>query len=224
MGLARRTARGVLQRTLARLDERGRGLREIRYGDPRAAMFGAFGEGSVIEHPISYVTYPQSILIGANVRVLPGAVLEAIDPTKPVITLHDGAYIGRGVRVVAINGVDIGLDVAIGHGTTLADTIHDYKPTPRGGVHWQAPLKVGRPLVIERGAWIGISCVVHGGVTIGEGAIVGALSVIGRDVPPYTMVAGNPARAIRRRIGDEWEWLVDPASVELDTDGAPFTG
>jgi acetyltransferase-like isoleucine patch superfamily enzyme len=60
-----------------------------------------------------------------------------------------------------------------------------------------------RPIRVERNVWIGFDCCVLPGVTIGEGSIVGARSVVAQDVPPYTIVAGNPARMIRRIEKDE---------------------
>jgi acetyltransferase-like isoleucine patch superfamily enzyme len=66
---------------------------------------------------------------------------------------------------------------------------------PRG-----APAK---PIRIGRNVWIGFDCVVLPGVTIGDGAIVGARSVVTEDVPPFTIVAGNPARVIRQIENDE---------------------
>ena len=56
----------------------------------------------------------------------------------------------------------------------------------------------GCPIHIESNVWIGFDCCILPGVTIGEGAIVGARSVVTQDVAPYTIVAGNPARVIRR--------------------------
>ena len=71
-------------------------------------------------------------------------------------------------------------------------------------------------IVIGNDVWIGFEAVVLSGVTIGDGAIVGARSVVTRDVPPYTIVGGAPARPIRRRFDDEtiaalerirwWDW------------------
>src|SRR5205823_14293605 len=55
-----------------------------------------------------------------------------------------------------------------------------------------------RPIHIERNVWIGFDSCVLPGVTIGEGSVVGARSVVAEDVPPYAVVAGNPARVIRR--------------------------
>jgi acetyltransferase-like isoleucine patch superfamily enzyme len=59
------------------------------------------------------------------------------------------------------------------------------------------------PIRIGRNVWIGFDCVVLPGVTIGEGSIVGARSVVTEDVPPFTIVAGNPAHIIRRIENDE---------------------
>jgi acetyltransferase-like isoleucine patch superfamily enzyme len=60
------------------------------------------------------------------------------------------------------------------------------------------PAEQARPIAIGNGVWIGFDSVVLPGVTIGDGAIVGARSVVTSDVPPYAIVAGNPARVIRR--------------------------
>jgi galactoside O-acetyltransferase len=53
------------------------------------------------------------------------------------------------------------------------------------------------PVEIERGAWLGTQCIVLKGVTVGEEAVVGAGSVVTKDVPPGSVVAGNPAKVIR---------------------------
>ena len=65
------------------------------------------------------------------------------------------------------------------------------------------PAVPGRPVRIGRAAWIGFDSCVLPGVTVGEGAIVGARSVVAADVEPFTIVAGNPARVVRRLTDEE---------------------
>jgi acetyltransferase-like isoleucine patch superfamily enzyme len=62
---------------------------------------------------------------------------------------------------------------------------------------------IGQPIRIRRAAWIGFDSCVLPGVTVGEGAVVGARSVVAADVPPFTIVAGNPARLVRRLTDEE---------------------
>lgn len=73
-----------------------------------------------------------------------------------------------------------------------------------------------RPVTIGNDVWIGEACFVNAGVTIGDGAVIGAHSVVTRDVEPYSIVAGAPAREIRKRFSDDvvegllalrwWDW------------------
>ena len=67
----------------------------------------------------------------------------------------------------------------------------------------QADLPLKGDTVIENDVWIGQNAVILPGVHIGDGAIIGANSVVGSDVDPYTIVAGNPARGLRKRFDDE---------------------
>lgn len=82
-------------------------------------------------------------------------------------------------------------DVFIGPKVNLITINHDINPDNRAATY-------GRPIVIEDKVWIGINSTILPGVKIGYGAIVGAQSVVTRDVPPMTVVAGNPARIIKR--------------------------
>jgi acetyltransferase-like isoleucine patch superfamily enzyme len=66
--------------------------------------------------------------------------------------------------------------------------------------HADVPVK---PIRIERNVWIGFDACVLPGVTIGEGSVIGAKSVVTADVPPFTVVAGNPARVIRSLNAEE---------------------
>jgi maltose O-acetyltransferase len=87
--------------------------------------------------------------------------------------------------------ITIGSDVSIGPEVAILTLGHDPRSpefADRGG-----------PVTIGDHAWIGFRAIVLPGVSIGEGAVVGAGAVVSRDVPPFTIVAGNPARPIGRR-------------------------
>jgi galactoside O-acetyltransferase len=103
------------------------------------------------------------------------------------------------------SSIEIGNDVLISYGGIIADSDNhsvsysrrrgDLARWKSGTYDWsQAPMK---PIRIERGAWLGARVIILKGVTVGEGSVVGAGSVVTRDVAPYTLVAGNPARLIR---------------------------
>jgi acetyltransferase-like isoleucine patch superfamily enzyme len=96
----------------------------------------------------------------------------------------------------------------ISHNVNIADTdSHELSPLDRAEgfrhliTEGHATTKGGivtAPVVIEDHAWIGLNAVVLKGVRIGRGAVVAAASVVTRDVPPFTLVAGNPARVVRQ--------------------------
>lgn len=93
-------------------------------------------------------------------------------------------FFGRG-------GIEIGNDVFIGPKVNLITINHDVNPDNRSATY-------GRRIVIEDKVWIGINSTILPGVKIGYGAIVGAGSVVTKDVEPMTIVAGNPARVIKK--------------------------
>jgi acetyltransferase-like isoleucine patch superfamily enzyme len=211
-------ARGLLQRAAAYAEHVYRDVRDIRSGDPLARGFAEFGVRSVVAGPIGNLGNVASVAIGDDVYIRAGGYFEALAPPGHVVLrFGDRIHVGYNVRFVAVNGIEVGDECGLGHGATFADTIHEYKTVDEDEASWQAGLKLGRPLKIGRGVWVGNNCVVTGGITIGDRAIIGPNCVINRDVPPDTLVAGAPAKVQRRRLASgEWEWLVDPASVELE--------
>jgi len=113
-----------------------------------------------------------------------------------------GVKIGRNVYIgflVMIDGeypeyIEIEDEASIGPGATIIAHSGGSPFHQRLKLYHEGPKKVK----IERGAWVAAGAIILPGVTVGEGAIVTAGSVVSRDVPPYTVVAGHPARAIRR--------------------------
>ncbi len=130
-------------------------------------LLGAFGEGSEIRPPM-YCDYGYQIHIGA--RTFANFGLTALDVARIVI----------------------GDDVQIGPNVQLLTPTH-----PTDAELRRAKWEAARPITIEDNAWLGGGAVVLAGVVVGENAIVGAGAIVTRDVPPNTVVMGNPARVVR---------------------------
>lgn len=113
-----------------------------------------------------------------------------IDYGKPV-TIGKDCFIQQCCTFFGRGGITIGNGVFIGPKCNLITINHDVNPDNRSATY-------GRPIVIEDRVWIGINSTILPGVRIGYGSIVGAQSVVTHDVPPMTIVAGNPARIIRK--------------------------
>jgi maltose O-acetyltransferase len=140
-----------------------------------------------------------------------------LDECGQQVNVEHGAWFGsgRGIRLgdrsdigmdaLVIGPLTIGKDVMMGPRCTLISSNHrvssiDIPMNQQGFV-------ADRPIVIEDDVWIGAGSTVLPGVTIGQGSIVGAGSVVVKDVPAHSVVAGNPARVVRRR--NEAERLTD---------------
>jgi acetyltransferase-like isoleucine patch superfamily enzyme len=117
------------------------------------------------------------------------------------VEIQKGVVVGNGVKISShsflCEGVTIEDEVFIGHGVIFINDLYPRATTPAGALQTEADWQVV-PTVVKRGASIGSNATLLCGVTVGEGAIVGAGSVVTRDVPPGAIVAGNPARVMRR--------------------------
>lgn len=106
------------------------------------------------------------------------------------ITIGKDVFINSGCRFQDQGGITIGDGSLIGHNVVLATINHDLTPINHRKNHY-APIHIGRH------AWIGSNATVLPGVTIGDWAVVAAGAVVTKDVPPYTVVGGVPARLIK---------------------------
>ncbi|WP_309297199.1 DapH/DapD/GlmU-related protein [Lapidilactobacillus luobeiensis] len=100
-------------------------------------------------------------------------------------------FVNQGVTMIDLGGIYLADDVLIGPNATLITVNHIEDPKHRRDVRPQA-------IHLEKGAWIGANAMILPGVTIGAQAIVGAGSVVTKDVPAATIVVGTPARILRR--------------------------
>ena len=107
------------------------------------------------------------------------------------ISVGRNVFVNQNCTFYDLGGLHIADDVMIGPNVSLITSGHPIEPSQRrAGV-------TARPIVIERNVWIAAGATIIGGVTVGENAVVAAGSVVIRDVPPNTLVGGNPARVIR---------------------------
>lgn len=119
--------------------------------------------------------------------------------TRPAnLSVGDRAFINRECYFDLEAPITLHEDVVIGHGTSLITSSHAIGPPQR-----RADRVTGRAVTVHTGAWVAARCVLMPGVTIGAGAVVAAGAVVTHDVPPNVVVAGVPARVIRKLSGDE---------------------
>jgi len=154
---------------------------------------GTLGEGAVIYEGVRIIQgHPDSIQIGRGVRLLRNVTLNTLLP-KGRLIIGNNVHIGEGTMVTSHERIEIQDDVVIGPYNVIVDVDHVCKdrglPISKQGI-------LAKPICIKEGAWIASHCSILKGITIGRGAVVGAGSVVTRDVPDYTVVAGSPARVL----------------------------
>lgn len=106
------------------------------------------------------------------------------------ISIGKNVFINSGCKFQDWGGIFIGDNVLIGHNVVLATVNHDLVPSKRGNMSLKA-------IKIEDDVWIGYNSTILQGVSIGKGAIIAAGSVVTKDVEPYTIVGGVPAKFIK---------------------------
>lgn len=106
------------------------------------------------------------------------------------IKIGKNVFINACCRFQDQGGIEIGDGSLIGHNTTIATLNHDFNPLKRRNLT-PSPVKIGKNV------WIGSDCTILPGVTIGDGAIIGAGSVVTKSIPQNVIAVGNPARVIK---------------------------
>ncbi len=134
-----------------------------------------------------------------------------IEPNRTVLVIGNDVQLNDSVHIGAVELVEIGDHTLIASRVFITDHSHGVYDQPDAGsrpevIPVDRPI-VARPVRIGRNVWLGEQVCILPGVTIGEGAVVGANSVVTQDVPPRTIAAGNPARVIRRFDDATGQWL-----------------
>jgi len=155
---------------------------------------------------MKYCVIAQDVKLGKNVKIFSFANLygcEIGDNTKigTFVEIQKNASVGRNCKISThtfiCEGVHIEDDVFVGHNVTFINDMYPRATTESGEMQTEEDWEVV-PTYVRRGASIGSSATILAGVTIGKKAMVGAGAVVTKDVPEGAVVAGNPARVIRK--------------------------
>mgnify|MGYP001616815287 CR=1 FL=1 len=127
---------------------------------------------------------------------------------EPAIILANGCKIGRRSVISAKNSIHLDNDVTLAPSVLIMDHNHEYS-NPNDPIHAQGTTK-GGTIVIERNCWIGYGAVIicgSGKLIIGHNSVIGANAVVRQSFPPCSVVAGNPARLIKKYDPISRKWL-----------------
>jgi acetyltransferase-like isoleucine patch superfamily enzyme len=179
----------------------------IRAGTRVARRFARFGEGTIITFPTTALMGEQRIELGTGTLVGPLATLSAGMPTTahetgpPIVTIGDRCLLGKGIGVVGHERIEIGDDVFTGHYVYVTDQNHGYEDVslPVGVQLWR-----NAPVYVGTGSWLGHGSVVLPGTRLGRNTVLAAGAVVSGEFPDYCVLAGVPARVVRRHDGEAW--------------------
>ncbi len=120
------------------------------------------------------------------------------------LTIGDGTYVGRFCHFYATSKIEIGKKVLIADRVYLADNLHQFTDVNVPVI--DQPVQQTAEVIIGDGAWLGQNvCVI--GAKVGKQAVVGANSVVMKDIPDYCVAVGSPAKIIKRYSFEKMEWL-----------------
>jgi acetyltransferase-like isoleucine patch superfamily enzyme len=157
---------------------------------------------------------PSSISIGNKTVIEKEATLYSIEQFankryNGKISIGNNVYINHHFNVTCANCVDIKDDVLIAYNVSIFDFDHDYEDI-NSNIN-KTDLIVKGPIIIDEKSWIGMNVAILGKVTIGKHCIIGANSVVIKDIPDYSVAVGNPARVIKsyNKETNKWEKVAE---------------
>jgi len=135
-------------------------------------VLGRFGRSSSIDYN-TYIRYPWKVFIGDDTELARGCMLLPSMQCKGIT-------------------ITLGCHIQVAPNVIFASAGHDYK-------YLDLP-DIAGSIIIKDYVWIGAGSIILPGVTVGEGAVIGAGSIVSRDIPPYSIAVGVPAKAIKSRV------------------------
>jgi acetyltransferase-like isoleucine patch superfamily enzyme len=178
-------------------------------------LLGKLGKNGYIEKNVKF-NIPKNIFIGDRIFIGESCYIDA-DTPKAKIEIGDDVYISRycvirggktGVKIgsnvnigwysmlYGYGGIEIGDNTLLANNVQIHSGNHVYKD-PNKPIRLQGG--EGKPVKIDEDVWLASYTIVLPGITIGKGSVIGAGSVVTKDIPPYSIAVGNPAKVIGKR-------------------------
>lgn len=191
-------------------------LRRLRVAAQSAALGWLFDAPGLVAEEVPLLRGAHHIRWGRQVRLGRHGWIEAVtgyggQSFNPQISIGDGSSASDNVHITCIDRIDIGCHVLMGSQVYIADHGHGiYRGLPTSDPATPPSRRMlggGGPVRIEDNVWIGDNVTIIGPVTIGRGAVVGANSVVRRDIPPACIALGSPAQPIKRWDAAKKSWV-----------------
>ena len=183
--------------------------------DPYARRFYYFGQRAALMAPQGvvynerYLSIGDDTLIGPNVCLTAGINGDQVMISSPVVSIGRRCVIGRGSHLVGHWSIELGDEIQTGPYVYITDQNHSYTD-PDEPIGRQCPVDAG--VRIGAGSWLGAHAVVLPGAVVGRHVVVAAGAVVRGTVPDHCVVAGVPARIVRR-------WFADRGWVDAGDQG-----
>jgi len=180
--------------------------------------FGSIGKGTWIKKP-EQIFGASRLYIGSGVRIERGAILYAVKYYSDknymgLIEIGKNTFANKGFNATSAFNIKIGNEVVFGPNVFLTDFDHGYEDISMARLNTDLVSK--GPIFIGDRCWLGANVFVGSGVSLGEYCVVAANSVVTKSFPPFSVIAGSPAKVIKRYDSEQRAWVRVNNKVQLD--------
>jgi lipopolysaccharide O-acetyltransferase len=171
-----------------------------------------FNQARIIRLPFD-IRNKKNIKIGKNFTAGFGCRIEALPLNKDnqiCISIGNDVQINDYVHIGSVGSILIGNNVLMASKIYISDHNHGSYDELKSDHPMSIPLEresICKPVVIGDNVWLGESVCVLPGVTIGEGCVIGALSVVSKNIPPFSIAVGNPAKVVKKYDFESNKWV-----------------